>query len=69
MVPMTIDTVVPGAATLLVVAPAFFGVMMALVAAVAVAIAGTHRELTRLETGRPDRVRSAVRPVPARLAA
>jgi hypothetical protein len=47
MMPMTIDPMVPEVATLLAITPAFFGVLVALLAAVAMAIRGTLHELER----------------------
>jgi hypothetical protein len=52
MMPMTIDPMVPEMATLLAITPAFLGVLVALLAAVALAIRGTLHELERPATPR-----------------
>ena len=53
MVPM-LDPMVPEATLLVAISPALAGVVLALVAMAAAAIAGTMRELRRGETRRPS---------------
>jgi hypothetical protein len=60
MVPM-LDPMVPEATLLFTISPAFAGVMLALVAAVAASIAGAARELPRRER-RPPAPTPAARP-------
>ncbi len=55
MVPM-LDPMVPDTTLLIAISPALAGVVLALVAAAAVTIAGTLRELRRGETRRPDAI-------------
>ena len=69
MIPMTIDPMVPEVATLLAITPAFFGVLGALLAAVAMAIRGTLHELERTATPRIAAPRPILRTPAPNLAA
>jgi hypothetical protein len=68
MVPM-IDPMISEASMLMVVTPSLVGVMLALVGAVAVAIAGTLHELGRTQTARPPQATPPRRTSPAPLPA
>jgi len=59
MVPM-LDPMVPETTLLVAISPAFAGVVLALIAAAAMAIAGTMRELRRADTRRPSNASAPV---------
>ena len=68
MVPM-LDPMVPGTTMLFAITPALVGVALALLAAVAVAIRGTARELRRHDDARSVATSSAAHAVRPRWAA